>query len=193
MSLDLTRTSPELMIERINIDNELFGDDALTFAEVTMDLPFEVPPDADGRNCSVTLLSVPQVKYRADQTVYAKRFDAAEFFLSISSDPVRLKVMSAVTTRDLIARLNDLYHLAILPNEVRNDPIDWTKWIDEGGGCPHDIVFTESYIFTGTLSVLLGDEYPLLDIQMENHFPFRWEDGRVMTFDSQRKEVSDNE
>lgn len=123
MSLDLTRTSPELMIERINIDNELFGDDALTFAEVTMDLPFEVPPDADGRNCSVTLLSVPQVKYRADQTVYAKRFDAAEFFLSISSDPVRLKVMSAVTTRDLIARLNDLYHWLSCPMRYVMTPL----------------------------------------------------------------------
>lgn len=185
MALDLTRTSPELMIERINIDNNLHGDSALKFSEVTMDLPFEVPPDDEGRNCSVTLLSVPQVKYRSEQTVYAKRFDVAEFFLSRSSDPVRLKAMSAVTTRDLIARLNSLYHLAILPSEVRDDPIDWTKWVDEGGGCPHDIVFIESYIFTGTLTVLLGDEYPLLDIQMEDHSPFRWEDGRVMTFDSQ--------
>lgn len=185
MALDLTRTSPELMIERINIDNGLFGDDALKFSEVIMDIPFEVPPDDEGRNSAVTLLSVPQVKYRSEQTVYAKRFDVAEFFLSKSSDPVRLKVMSAATTRDLIARLNSLYHLAILPNEVRNDPIDWSKWEEEGGGCPHDIVFTESYIFHGTLRVLIGDEYPLLDIQMETGSPFLWEDGRVMTFDSQ--------
>lgn len=184
MDLDLTRTSPELMIKRINEDNGLTGDAALKLSEVSMDLPFEVPPDSEGRDISVLLLSVPQVKYRGEQTVYAKRIDSAEYFANTYTDPVRLKVMDAVTTRDLITRLNSLYHLAILPNEVEDNPIDWSQWEEIGGGVPHVIVFKESYVFRGTLTVLIGDEYAQFDIQTEPGAPVLLENGQVMTFDT---------
>lgn len=185
MALDLSRTSPELMIERINLDNDLLGEDALKLTEVVMDVPFTVAPDADGRNASVLLLSVPEVKYRNDQTVYAKRLDVAEYFTStFGADPVRLNVKDAVTTQDLLARLNSLYHMQILPNEVQSTSIDYSKWEEDGGGVPHDITFTYSYIFTGVLRVLIGEEYPQDAIQLEDGRPILWEDGSVMTLDT---------
>jgi hypothetical protein len=184
MALDLSRTSAELMIERINLDNNLVGDNALKWTEVEMDLPFEVPPDADGRNASVLLLSVPKVKYRGEQTVYAKRFDADAYLGALVGSAIKLDVPSARTTHDLIARLNSVLHLAVLPSEVSNLDIDESAWDEAIGGVAHDIVFIDSYIFTGKLRVYIGTEPPGRPILMENFEALRWENGNVMTFDT---------
>lgn len=183
MALDLSRTSAELLIERINIDNNLEGKWALTTKSVSLDLPFVTAPDARGRNTTVLLLARPGVRYRGIQSVYYKRYDVADYLAKVSADPVRLSVDDAKTSRDLVPRLNELYKMNVLPTEVRDDPIT-AGYDDHKQGIPHDIVFTASYVFVGALPVTIGTEHQRLAIQLENGEPMQWEDSLVMTFES---------
>lgn len=183
MALDLSRTSAELLIERINFDNNLEGKYALTTTNVALDVPFVTAPDARGRNTTVLLLSRPGIRYRGIQSVYYKRYDVADYMAKVSPDPVRLSVDDAKTSRDLVPRLNELYRWNVQPNEVRDDPIS-TDYDDAKQGIAHDIVFTASYVFVGALPVTVGAEHQRLAIQLENGDDLQWEDSHVMTFES---------
>jgi hypothetical protein len=164
------------MLALINDTNGFTGEDRLTFDQVTFQPPVAVDSDDPDINTKVVVESVEGVKYVGPVEIDAFRLDAGVLF---GSQLVRLDVQGAVSTADLLPRLNEKYGLALDAQDIVDQPIDHE--IVEENGSPHTITFApDCFHFIGKFPVYVGPETAVNPILWEAGNVFRWQDGSIM-------------
>ncbi len=167
--------SREAMLELVNDTNGFVGDDRLTFDQVTFQPPvaFDGGPDI---NTKLVIESVEGVKYVGPVEIEAFRLDAGVLF---NGQIVKLDVEGAVTTADLLPRLNEKYGLALQASDIVDNPIDHEN-VEENGS-PHTIKFADPcFHFIGEFGVFVGPETAVDPIRWEAGNVLRWENGSIM-------------
>lgn len=188
LEIHIGKPSLKLMLDLINETNGLVDDNRLTLEQVTIAPPVPKEDESPEINAAAVISAVPGEGYTDNVTTDYFQLDIATLF---SKNVVRLDVEGAVSTVDLLQRLNEKYRLEYFKcplgtEEIVDSPIDYSNVESDGVG--HDIVVSGSFIFTGTLHVIIGPEQIKNAIRWEDGRLMRWEDGSIMKLE--QKSVS---
>lgn len=171
----LNQPSAQIIVDQINSDNNL----AIQSDQINFGVPTPVT-GAGQRDTDIPVIAVADKGYVGSNIVNLDRLQIAKLFFGIVPE---LTVDSPSTTKDLLAALNNLYGLQVAASEVADNPIDNGN-VDEDGRIKHDIVFNNSLVYEGTLSVLLGTGVVEPVILTESGSWLTTEDGHPLKIES---------
>lgn len=143
----LNKPSDELILDLVNAQikkNNL--PQVLTLGQVSIGAVVAHVGD-DDRNSTVTIMSIPGVKYVGNVDCDYWRLDLAKLFLGIS---VNLDVEDPQTTADLVTKLNSKYGLALGEDDFVNDPVSGNTAIIKAKAA--------SPAYFGEISVTIGPD-----------------------------------
>lgn len=145
----LTKNSFELIIDLINAANNSTLDET----KVSFGAPAPLTDDPSNHNTRTTVASVRGGGYVGSVNVTYNRLDIALLFNGID---VVIDVPDAVTTADLLPRLNEKYGLGLEVSDISDTNIDKSSGT---GSYTHTLVISGgSYAYIGSLSLIVGAE-----------------------------------
>lgn len=149
------KPSTALVLELINAAN-IVEQTALLGPLQQSDIVYGVPqPTPQGvKNTQLVVSAAYTSAYEGAVVVTYNRLDITTFFKNIA---VNLDVQGATTTSDLLPKLNQLYGLGLVSDEVIESPV--SPLTSTTPSVTHSIQFRpESLVYTGVLSVTVGPD-----------------------------------
>ena len=168
----LNKPSDTLMLDLIN---NTPGNIPVRRDQITFGKPIAKISSDPNVNTGLRVSAVVGKGYTGYVDVEYFRLDIASLFEDID---VILDVPSAVTSSDLLERLNTKYDLGIVSTEVVESPVSHVT--TDANGAKHTLVMKDSLVYFGSLVLWVGPEDGSNIIRWEDGTAMRWEDGSVM-------------